>query len=96
MRQVPALDATPFGIVGDGRVARHFHHSFTLLGLSVCAWSRRAPAPPEALAPCRTVLLLIRDAAIVPFIEAWPALREKRLVHFSGSLITPAAEGHIP
>ena len=66
MRQVPALDATPCGIVGDGRVARHFHHDFTLLGLSVFLWSRRVPAPPppEALASCRTVLLLIRDDAI--------------------------------
>lgn len=98
MRQVPALDATPFGIVGDGRVARHFDHYFNLLGLSVCAWSRRAPAPspPEAFASCRTVLLLTGDAAIVTFIEAWPALREKRLVHFSGSLVTPAAEGAHP
>ena len=98
MRQVPALDATPFGIVGNGRVARHFHHYFNLLGLSVCAWSRRAraPSPPEALASCRTVLLLIRDAEIVPFIEAWPALHEKRVVHFSGSLVTPAAEGAHP
>ncbi len=94
MRQVPALDASPFGIVGNGRVARHFQHYFNLLGLSVCAWSRRleAPSPPEALALCRTVLLLIPDAAIVPFIEAWPALQEKRLVHFSGSLVTPTAE----
>ena len=98
MRQVPTLDAPPLGIVGDGRVARHFRHYFDLLGLSVCAWSRRATAssPPEALASCRTVLLLIRDAAIVPFIETWPALQEKRLVHCSGSLVTPAAQGAHP
>jgi hypothetical protein len=98
MRQVPALDTAPLGIVGDGRVARHFHHYLNLLGLSVRVWSRRAPGadPTEALAPCRTVLLLIQDAEIVPFIDAWPALREKRLVHFSGSLVTPAAEGAHP
>jgi 2-dehydropantoate 2-reductase len=98
MRQVPALDAAPFGIVGDGRVARHFLHYFNLLGLSVRAWSRRVPAagPIEALAPCRTVLLLIRDAEIVSFIDLWPGLREKRLVHFSGSLATHAAEGAHP
>jgi 2-dehydropantoate 2-reductase len=98
VRQVPALDATPFGIVGNGRVARHVHHYFNLLGLPVCAWSRRRPAlsPPDALASCRTVLLLIRDEAIVPFIDTWPALQEKRLVHFSGSLVTPAAEGAHP
>ena len=94
MRQVPARDATPIGIVGSGRVARHFHHYFTLLGLPVCAWSRRegTRSPPDTLASCRTVLLLIRDAAIVPFVDAWPALQEKRLVHCSGSLVTPAAE----
>jgi predicted short-subunit dehydrogenase-like oxidoreductase (DUF2520 family) len=98
VRQVPALDATPFGIVGDGRVARHFHHYFNLLGLSVRAWSRRVPAPPppEALASCGTVLLLIRDDAIVTFVDTWPALREKQLVHFSGSLVTAVAEGAHP
>lgn len=98
MRQVPAVNAAPIGIVGDGRVARHFLHYFDLLGLSVRAWSRRELTldPTDTFAPCETVLLLIRDAAIVPFIEAWPALREKRLVHCSGSLVTPAAQGAHP
>src|SRR5690606_1222068 len=61
-------------------------------------WSRRASTapPPEALADCRTILLLIRDDAIVPFVEAWPGLRQKRLVHFSGSLVTGAAEAAHP
>lgn len=97
MRQVPVL-AAPIGIVGDGRVARHFLHYFSLQGLSVCTWSRRAPAagPIEALASCSTVLLLIRDAEIVPFIDAWPALWDKRLVHCSGSLVTRAAEAAHP
>ncbi len=98
MRQVPALDPAPLGIVGDGRVARHFHHYLTLLGLGVCEWSRRAPRanPAEALASCRTVLLLIQDAEIVPFTDAWPCLWDKRLVHFSGSLVTPVAESAHP
>ena len=98
MRQVPAPPTTPFGIVGDGRVARHFHHYFDLLGIPVRSWSRRQPAlsPPDALAPCHTVLVLIRDDAIVPFVEAWPDLRSKRLVHFGGSLVTPVAEAAHP
>lgn len=98
MRQVPAFDAAPIGIVGDGRVARHFLHYLNLLGLSVCAWTRRAPAadPPQILASCGIILLLIRDSEIVPFIDAWPALQEKRLVHFSGSLVTQSAEGAHP
>ena len=45
MRQVPALDASPFGIVGNGRVARHFQHYFTLLGFPVCTWARRLEGP---------------------------------------------------
>jgi predicted short-subunit dehydrogenase-like oxidoreductase (DUF2520 family) len=61
----------------------------------VVAWVP-PPSPPEALSSCRTVLLVIRDGAIVPFIEAWPALRAKRLVHLSGSPVTPMAEGAHP
>ena len=65
MRQVPSLDASPFGSVGNGCVARHFHHYFNLLGLSVSAWSwrLRVPFPPEALASRRTILLLPRTAS---------------------------------
>ena len=98
MRQVPARDAAPLGIVGSGRVARHFRHYFELLDLPVCTWSGRepSPSPPDALAACGTILVLIRDAAIVPFIEAWPALQQKRLVHCSGSLVTPLAEAAHP
>jgi predicted short-subunit dehydrogenase-like oxidoreductase (DUF2520 family) len=98
MRQVPAHAATPLGIVGDGKVARHFQHYFGLLGLPVSTWSRRTGSlsPPDALSACRTVLLLIRDAAIVPLVDAWPALGEKRLVHCSGSLVTSVAEGVHP
>jgi hypothetical protein len=83
VRQVPALDATPFGIVGDGRVARHFHRDFTLLGLSVCLWSRRLPVPPppEALASCRTVLLLIREDAVFSTL-LWVKLLDELRVRF--------------
>lgn len=94
MRQVPEHATAPLGIVGDGRVARHFRHYFDLLGISQCTWSRRQPgaSPAEALAPCRSVLLLIPDSAVVDFIEAWPPLRAKSLVHCSGTLVTPAAQ----
>jgi len=93
MRQVPVSQPPPIGIVGDGRLARHFHHYFQLLGLSVCQWCRRGSTtdPLLALASCETVLLLIRDDAIVPFVEQWPELKHKRLVHCSGSLVTPIA-----
>lgn len=92
MRQVP-LSQTPVGVVGDGRLARHFLHYLQLLDVPVCQWCRRESSadPPEVLASCETVLLLIRDAAIVPFVEQWPELTRKRLIHCSGSLVTPVA-----
>ena len=69
MRQVPTFHPAPLGIVGDGRVVRHFLAYFNLLGLPVRTWSRRRPAsgPIDAFAECRTVLVLIRDADIVLF-----------------------------
>ena len=98
MGQVPAFNAAPIGIVGDGRVARHFHHYLSLLGLPVRSWSRRIPGagPVRTLDSCRTILLLIADSAIVPFIEEWAPWPDKRLIHFSGSLVTKAAEGAHP
>jgi 2-dehydropantoate 2-reductase len=93
MGQVPSLGTPLLGIVGDGRVARHFHHYFDLLNLPVRRWTRRSDCDPvEALAPCGTVMVLISDAAIEPFIAAWPALAAHRLVHCSGALATPSAE----
>jgi len=94
MRQVPSPGTTPLGIVGDGRVARHFQHYFTLLNRPVQTWSRRASAvsPVEALASCETILVLVPDVAIEPFVDAWPDLSTHRLVHCSGSLVTTVAE----
>jgi hypothetical protein len=98
VRQVLVGDASPIGIVGNGRVSRHFSHYLTLLGIPVRVWSRRVPGPDpaEALASCRTVLVLVRDAEIVPFVETWPSLRTKHLVHFCGSLVTSRAEAAHP
>jgi predicted short-subunit dehydrogenase-like oxidoreductase (DUF2520 family) len=94
MRQVPAGDAAPIGVVGDGRLARHFLHYLSLLGRPAIAWSRRQHAadPPQTFAPCRTIVVLLRDDAIVPFVDAWPALRDKQLVHCAGSLLTDVAQ----
>jgi hypothetical protein len=85
-------------IVGDGRVARHFLHYLNLLGLPVRTWSRRTPdsGPVDALAGCGTVLILIRDNEILPFVDQWPRLREKQLVHFSGNLVTKIAHAAHP
>ena len=90
-----------YGIVGDGRVARHMAHYFDLAGLPYASWSRREERAASgtvgtSLASCDVVLVLISDAAIEPFIEAHDDLRDKTLVHFSGSLVTPHARGMHP
>ena len=93
MRQVPSPAARPIGLIGDGRVARHLHHYFGLLNLPVRRWSRSSGCDPvEAMASCATVMVLISDAAIEPFIVARPGLSTHRLVHCSGSLMTALAE----
>ena len=93
MRQVPLPGARPLGLIGDGRVARHFHHYFDLLNLPVRRWSRSSSCNPvEAMASCGTVMVLISDGAIEPFITTWPGLKTHRLMHASGSLATPLAE----
>ena len=100
MGQVPATPpgAVPLGIIGDGRLARHLQHYLTGLGLPTRTWARRTSSSPApvALTGCDTALILIRDSEIVPFVETWPPLREKRLVHCSGRLVTPVAEGAHP
>jgi hypothetical protein len=96
MRQVPQI---PYGVVGDGKVARHFIHYFALLGLPVRQWSRRLAQSitvDQALADCETVLLLIRDSALESFISENPGLARKRLIHFSGSLVVSGAQGFHP
>lgn len=91
--------AARYGIIGDGRVAWHMAHYFDLLGLPHVDWSRRSAgnvSPSVTLTPCDVVLVLVSDAAIEAFLTANDELREKTLIHFSGSLITPLAKGMHP
>ena len=94
MGQVP--NKTPYGIVGDGRVARHFAHYLNLKKIPYKQWSRSAvPAiePAVVLAECETILVLISDSAIEPWIEfaRVSGLQPVRFVHFSGALVTSQA-----
>ncbi len=93
MRQVPE-----YGIVGDGRVARHFRRYLHLLEIPFRTWSRRETtgSPIDALQSSDRVLLLVSDEAIAPLTEAWPGPQRARLVHFSGSVVTPFAEAAHP
>jgi len=85
-----------YGIAGDGRASRHLQRYFGLLKIPYKVWHRRSGSTPEAvLAPCSTVFLLLSDSAIAPFITAQPFLKDKKLIHFSGSLsIAGAAAMH--
>lgn len=92
MRQVPYI------LIGNGRVATHFCHYFSLSNIPYRQWSRS-----QSLATLKTlvdqsdtVLLLITDSEIENFIIENAFLQKKRLIHFSGSLYTPLAYGAHP
>lgn len=84
MRQVPQLL-----IVGDGKMATHFAHYLSLLGIGYRQWSRKkyTQIPLEILFVRTTItLLLISDDSLNNFINTHPFLKTKALVHFSGAL----------
>lgn len=75
-----------YGIAGNGRASTHLQAYFRLLKVPYKLWHRRSGSSPEAvLAPCSTVFILLRDPAIAPFIAGHSFLRDKKLIHFSGS-----------
>ncbi len=95
MRQTRAQPS--YGLVGSGQAARHFGRYLRLRRIPFKRWTRRSGVPAEkALADCGTILLLIKDDALAPFIKAHPFLKGKRLVHFSGSLTVPGVVGLHP
>jgi 2-dehydropantoate 2-reductase len=108
MGQVPAAaktSARTYGVVGDGRLARHLSHYFRLQGLSCVQWSRRQFAETgvtaaQALARADVILVMVSDAAIEPWIRqltsSHPEFAERPFAHFSGALSTPLAVGLHP
>lgn len=84
-------------IVGDGRLARHLLHYFSLLNIPTKQWSRRNDTNlPSLLDKNTTVLLAIKDGAIEEFITSHPYLKEHTCIHFSGFLTTKLAYGVHP
>ena len=97
MGQVPHIQAsqTPdYLIIGNGRVARHFLHYFSLLGMSVSHWHRGLPL--EELGDAQHILVLISDDAVEDFIRDNLAGKNGTKIHFSGSLVTELASGAHP
>ena len=91
--------STPhYGIIGNGRMAKHFAHYLSLLNLPHQRWHRGQTNESlnNLVNACEPILLLINDDAIVPFIEQHAFLNQNLLVHFSGKLYTPLAYGAHP
>jgi len=88
-----------YTIIGDGRVASHFAHYLSLLGISHFKWARKSSSQADLVEKVENsshVAVLISDSSIEEFIEQNLFLSEKRVVHFSGSLVTPSAFGTHP
>lgn len=88
MRQVPS-----YLLIGNGRVARHMCHYFSLLNLPYSHWHRGQAETIlfEHLAHATHILLLISDQGIEPFIETHLKNTQLPIIHCSGSLTTPLA-----
>lgn len=93
MRQVPQ-----YLLIGNGRVARHFQHFFSLLKLPFYAWHRNEASSQlqEYLASSSHILLLISDEAIENFITANLRNSSALFIHFSGCLVSNQAYGAHP
>lgn len=93
MRQVPR-----YLLIGNGRVARHFQHYFSLLGLSCSTWQRSQPDRQleQQLNAVTHVLILINDQQIEEFIALHLKNTKALLLHFSGSLVSEKAHGVHP
>jgi predicted short-subunit dehydrogenase-like oxidoreductase (DUF2520 family) len=93
----PDFTASRYGIVGDGRLARHIACYFSLLHIHHRQWSRRTGQDPaRLLAGCPVVLILISDGAIEAFIKEHFQRTGQTIVHCSGALSTPLARGFHP
>jgi len=91
------MNEPTYGLIGRGRVATHMARYLELEKLPFATWHRGMPSPPEAaLTSADTILLAVNDRAILPFIEHHPRLRDRPIVHFSGSMVVDGAHGLHP
>jgi len=97
-RQVPNMIDTQYTIIGDGKIAKHFRHYFDLVEINYTSWNRKQPlrALQQAVNNTDHVLVLISDDAIDKFINSHLFLKDKSLIHFSGSLTINGVAGCHP
>lgn len=93
MRQVPH-----YLLIGNGHVARHFQHYFSLLSLSFDTWNRAESLNllQERLQQASHILLLINDDVINDFFVRHLKHTTALSIHFSGSLISDEIHGAHP
>ena len=94
MRQVPH-----YLIIGNGRVAKHFKHYFSLLKIPFSSWNKAETTLDlkNKLSHASHALVLISDDAINSFIEKHFNENNNAIwIHFSGSLVSPIAIGAHP
>lgn len=86
-----------YGIVGKGRLAGHLIHYFRLKNMHVVQWYRgQTRTPEQALSTANIILVLIKDDEIESFIKQNKWLKNKIVIHCSGSLVTKLAQGFHP
>lgn len=84
-------------IIGSGRMARHWSHYLSLLGIDHRVWSRSGNTLQalENLLPLNTtskIFLAISDSALGSFFETHLSRYEGRTYHFSGALDLPGMQ----
>ncbi|NQT63361.1 MAG: DUF2520 domain-containing protein [Candidatus Marinimicrobia bacterium] len=89
---------SPYLLIGNGRLAKHFNHYLNLLSIPHLHWWRSASSDLQSLIrQSDKILVLINDDAIESFVEQHKSRTENQLwIHCSGSLETTLAEGVHP
>jgi 2-dehydropantoate 2-reductase len=96
MKKITA-NTISYGIVGNGKMSRHFSRYLSLLKIPHKIWHRKLKTSiDKRLNGCDVVVVLINDSEIESFIKTTLFLKDKTIVHFSGSLDTPLAIGFHP
>lgn len=109
-RRVPGMkNKASVLVIGNGRVAKHMLHYFSLISepaMSLSTWSRQesnetlAPVGAETLSELLKssthVLLLITDSQIQTFYEKYLQSYTGYILHFSGALEIPGIHGVHP
>ena len=83
-----------YGVIGDGRLAKHLIHYFSLKKIPFKTWSRKKDKLDlkERLSSCDILLFAVKDNVIEELIKR-QNFSAKVCVHFSGSLTTQCAQG---